>query len=81
MYYLNFNSLYATLHIHLTSWEMDEFLKIGIVNYTTDGDAGYWLHVNTSEYFVIFTHMKITKDMLSPHSQRLLVGEGCKFAK
>jgi len=101
VFYLDFNSLYASVMCsplpvgdikRLTPREMDEFLKVGIMNHATDGDTGYWLHLDTrdiaedvaratDEFPLCLTHMNITEDVLSPHSQRLLEGEGRKLAK
>ena len=71
----------------LTNREIDEFLEVGIMNHATDGNTGYWLHLDTrqiaddvaratDEFPLALTHKNITEDIISHHSRRLLAEEG-----
>ena len=71
---------------------MDDFLKVGIANQATDGDIGYWLHLDTrdvspevarvrDEFPLCLTHMTITENDISPYSKRLLEVEGRKLGE
>ncbi len=76
----------------LSQSEMDDFFEVGIQNHATDGDVGYWLHLDscdvspdvariTDEFPLYLAHMTITEDDVSPYSKRLLEAEGRKREK
>ena len=99
VFYLDYNSLYATVMCSpfpmgdikkLSQSEMDDFLEVGIANHATDGDVGYWLHLDTrdvspevarvtDEFPLCLTHMTITENYISPYSKRLLEVKGRKL--
>ena len=101
IFYLDFNSLYASAmcgHLpvgnftKLTSQELETFLEIGISHHPTDGDKGYWLHVDTKDvspevarrtddFPLCLSHLNITDAYLSPYSRELLQREGRKLPK
>ncbi len=71
---------------------MNDFFEVGIQTHVTDGDVGYWLHLDTCdvsldvarathEFPLCFAHMTITEDDISPYSKRLLETEGRKLGK
>ena len=90
VFYLDFTSLYVSVMCSPLpegdikkpkEREMYEFLEVGIMNHATDGNTGYWLHLDTrqiaddvaratDEFPLALTHMNITEDIISPHSRR-----------
>ena len=101
IFYLDFNSLYASAmcgHLpvgnitKLSSQELESFLETGISNHPTDGEVGYWLHIDTKDvcpdvakrtddFPLCLQHLNIKDAYLSPYSRDLLRREGRRLPK